>query len=282
MAKNDRAVAPKAESAVAAYDYGDDANAGFENQTGEDLAIPFLGLLQALSPQVGDVSDGGLEGAKAGMIFNTVTDVVYDGKDGVEFIPALTEHVFVEWVPRSRGGGFVARHEPSSDIVKAAKEGSKTFGRYSTDYTETGDEKAPFKGNDLTETFYVYGILVGEQVEPIVLAFTSTKISVYKRWNTKLNMFTLKHGDRKIRPPLFAHRVRLTTVAQKNNSGSFHNFALAPAEGDVKSSLLAPDDPRFIAAKECGEMVKSGAARASYETQKGGDGTPDDGTKGPF
>ena len=272
MSKQKSAVVPTGETAVAVYDYGDDANAGFENQTGDDLAIPFLGVLQALSPQVGDVSDGGLEGAKAGMIFNTVTDAVYDGKDGVEFIPSLTEHVFVEWVPRSRGGGFVARHEPASDIVKAAKEGSKSFGRYSTDYTGTGDDKAPFKGNDLVETFYVYGILLGEQTEPIVLAFTSTKIAVYKRWNTKLNMFTLKQGDRKIRPPLFAHRVRLSTVKQKNNAGEFFNFAMAPAEGDVKSSLLDPNDPRFAAAKGCGDMVKSGAARASYETQKGGEG----------
>lgn len=275
-------VATKADSALALYDYGDDADAGFQNQTGDDLAIPFLGVLQALSPQVGDVSDGGIEGAKAGMIFNTVTDIVYDGKDGVEFIPALTEHVFVEWVPRSRGGGFVARHDPSSDIVKAAKAGSETFGRYSTDYSPSGEDKAPFKGNDLTETFYVYGVLVGEQLEPIVLAFTSTKISVYKRWNTKLNMFTIKQGDRKIRPPLFAHRVRLTTVSQKNNAGSFHNFAMAPAEGDVASSLLDPTDPRFLAAKECGEMIQSGAARASYETQSGGEGKGGNSEDSPF
>jgi hypothetical protein len=265
------AVAKKGASAIAAYDYSGDEGAGFENQTSDDLAIPFLGVLQALSPQVADPSDGGIANAKAGMLFNTVTEVIFDGKDGVEIIPALTEHVFVEWVPRNRGGGFVARHELTSDVVKEAKEGSKSFGRYSTDYTPTGDDKNPFQGNDLVETFYVYGVLVGEVLEPIVLAFTSTKISVYKRFNTKLNMYTQKQGDRKIRPPLYAHRIRLTTVKQKNADGEFHNFALASAEGDVKSSLLNPDDERFVAAKGCREMVLSGTARASHETERGSD-----------
>ena len=269
----EKAVVPKGETGVVEHDYSDYTGAGFQNQTKDDLAIPFLGLLQANSPQVSDPSDGGLEGAKPGMIHNTVTDLVYDGKDGLEFVPGLTEHVFVEWVPRFRGGGFVARHDKDSEIVEKALAGSQTFGRYSTDYTETGDDKAPFKGNDLVETFYVYGVLVGEQLEPIVLAFTSTKISVYKRWNTKLNMFTVKAGDRKIQPPLFAHRVRLTTVKQKNNSGEFFNFMLAPVEGDLKSSLLPTDDPRFLAAKECGEMVENKEARASYETQRGGEGS---------
>lgn len=263
MAKT-KAVAKRGVTAVAAFDYGDDADAGFENQTGDDLAIPFLGVLQALSPQVADVSDGGVQGAKAGFLFNTVTDAIFDGKDGIEIIPALTEHVFVEWVPRTQGGGFVARHLATSEVVKLAKEGAPSFGQYSTSYAQDGTPN----GNDLVETFYVYGVLVAESPEPIVLAFTSTKIAVYKRWNTKLNMFTLKVGDRKIRPPLFAHRVRVTTVKQKNNAGEFHNFALAPAEGDVKSSLLAPDDELFIVARDCGEMVKSGAARASYETQR--------------
>ena len=276
-----KAVAKKKEtgSAVVAYDYGEDANAGFENQTGEDFAIPFLSVLQALSPQVADPSDGGVEGARPGMLFNTVTETVFDGKDGVEIIPALTEHVFMEWVPRKQGGGFVARHEINSDIVARAKEGAPGFGKYSTSYDADGQPN----GNDLVETFYVYGVLVGETLEPIVIAFTSTKISVYKRFNTKLNMFTTKQGDRKIKPPIFAHRIRVTTVKQKNNEGEFFNFAMAPAEVDIAHSLLETSDPRFLAAKGCREMVASGAARASYETQKGGEGQPGDTAAGtPF
>lgn len=283
--KDEKSVAKRGETAVAAYDYGEQADAGFENQTGDDLALPFIGVLQALSPQVDDSDDRHIDGARAGMLYNTVTEALFDGKDGVEFIPALTEHVFVEWVPRNRGGGFVARHQPTSDVVAKAKEGSPSFGVYATDYTPTGDEKSPFQGNDLIETFYVYGVVVGEQVEPVVLAFTSTKIKVYKRWATKLNMFTIPGPEgRKIRPPLFAHRVRLTTQSQKNNNGSFHNFALSPAEGgSLVDSLLPPDDPRFLAAKDCYDMVKSGAARASYETQHGGEGKGGDGEAGtPF
>ncbi len=44
----------------ATYDYGDDAGAGFEGTKGSDLSVPFLGVLQANSPQVEDNKNGKL------------------------------------------------------------------------------------------------------------------------------------------------------------------------------------------------------------------------------
>ena len=82
-------------------------------------------------------------------------------------------------------------------------------------------------------------------------------------------MFTLKDEKtgRKIRPPLFAHRVRIKTEKQKNNKGEFFNFDLEPANKNVKDSLLAADSELFALAKSCRDMVNSGAAKASHETQ---------------
>ncbi len=107
-----------------------------------------------------------------------------------------------------------------------------------------------------------------------VIAFTSTKIKAYKKFNTKIGMFQIRTPDgRKIRPPLFAHRVKLTAIKQKNNKGEFFNFDLNPANGDLASSLLPPGDPRLEAAKSCKELVAGGLARAAYESQEaaGGD-----------
>jgi len=255
-------VAKRQAGDVVVSDYADYDGQGFENQTADDLAIPFLGILQALSPQVEDVDQGGIEGAKAGMIYNTVTEELYEGKEGVLFVPAMTQHVFVEWVPRDAGGGFVAVHDPTSQIVADAKAEADDFGKY-----RVGE-------NDLVETFYVYGVTCGEEPEDptelAVLAFTSTKIKVYKRWNTKLSMFMLKTDEgRKIKPPMFAHMTRLTSVADKNNKGKFFNVSLQPANNTVRDSLLPPNDPRFEAAVACKDMVDSGVARASYETQQG-------------
>ena len=254
-------VAKRQAGDIVVFDYADYDGQGFENQTADDLATPFLGILQALSPQVEDVDQGGIEGAKAGMIFNTVTDELHEGKTGVLFVPAMTQHVFVEWVPRDAGGGFVAVHEPTSELVAQAKAEADDFGKY-----RIGE-------NDLVETFYVYGVACGESpddpTELAVLAFTSTKIKVYKRWNTKLSMFMVKTDDgRKIKPPMFAHLTRMTSVADKNNKGKFFNVSLQPANTTVRDSLLSPNDPRFEAAVACKDMVDKGVARASFETQQ--------------
>jgi hypothetical protein len=257
MAKENKAVVPTAPQAVVpAADYGADAGVGFENQTRADISIPFLTVLQALSPQITS-----MEAAKPGMLFNTVTDELVDGKTGRVFVPATTKHQYVEWVPREKGGGFVAAHEADSEVVKQAMAGSKDFGKYTTP-----------NGNQLQETFYIYGMLLDEADQPAemaVIGFTSTKIGVYRRWNTKVNMFTLPQPDgRKVRPPLFAHKVRITTVKEKNNKGEFFNFELQPANGSVAASLLPPGHAALEAAKQLRDMIVSGTAKADYASQQ--------------
>jgi hypothetical protein len=263
---------------VAALDYGDDAGAGFEGQTKDDLVMPFINVLQPLSKQVtGAVGEGGVEGARAGMLYNTVTQELFDGKNGLQFVPAFTVHQFVEWVPRKQGGGFVGIHELDSEVIAEAKAKSKRYGRYSTAYDHEGNGV----GNDLVETYYVYGAAISEdgQPQPAVLAFTSTKIKAYRAWNTKLQLFS----NGKI--PLFAFLTRVVGAKQKNKEGEYFVFELAPANGAIAESLLSPTDPRFTAAKNVREMIKSGVARADYERQEaagGAEAERGDPEKAPF
>jgi len=269
MAESKKEVAKPKNTAAAMYDYGEDTGGGFDNQTRDDIAIPFISCLQGLSPQV---AKGEVEGAKPGMLFNTVTNELIDPKEGLILVPAHTEHIYVEWVPRKEGGGFVGLHPINSEVVTEAKENSEEFGRL----------KCPREGggqNDLVETFYVYFSVVDEDLEPVgmaVVAFTSTKIKVYKRWNTSLRMFTMKVGERKIRPPIYAHTVRLGTKGESNSEGDFFNFTLSPANGTIKESLLEPGSPALESAKQVAEMVKSGEARAAHESLDGEEAGDDD------
>lgn len=276
----EKAVVASDEKSVAIpHDYGDQGGFGFQNQTGDDMVLPFLNVLQALSPQVAnDPDDGGIEGAKPGMLYNTVTDELLDGKKGVTFIPGITEHLFTEWVPRAKGGGggggFVGRHAVTSQVVKEAKARSTEFGRYSTDYDKDGRPA----GNDLVETFYVYGVLDTEDgALPVCVAFTSTKISVYKKWMTKVSIFSKKHNV-----PLPAHQVHLCTVKDRNSKGEFYNVSLRPLAGDLASSLLPPDSPLLAAARQIGEMVVEGTARAAEETAGKSSATGEIGDETPF
>lgn len=254
-----------------ASEYGDYAGVGYEGTTQEDYSIAFLNVLQALSPQVN--GEAAIDGAKAGQLFNTVTEEPIDGKTGIEFIPAFREQVFVEWVPRDSGGGFVARHAIGSEVVNRAK--------------AQADPKNPNKlqtesGNDLIQTAYIYGVQAHPdgRLEPLVLSFTSTKLKVYRHLMTKLNQFTVPvtiDGElRKITPPIFAYRLRVTTSPEKNNKGSFFNIKITPSEETLGESLLSKDDERFQAAFKLRGMIESGAAQANYDGQGGDDSSGTD------
>ena len=67
--------------------FGDDLSKGFENMTQDDLALPFVRILGQLSPQVTQGDAKFIESAKPGMIYNTVTNDLFDGKNGIKVIP---------------------------------------------------------------------------------------------------------------------------------------------------------------------------------------------------
>lgn len=273
MTKN--AVAKKEEAGLpATYDYGDDVGAGFEGTTSADLSIPFLGVLQAMSPQV---ESNDPEGSTAGMIINTVTSELYDGDAGVVFLPCKKEHVFVEWTPRDDGGGMVGRHEPDSDIVRDALE--RIDGDVYNQKLKNGD-------NDLAETFYVYGLVLdaaGDEVQGFaIVSFGSTKIKPYKAWYT--SMMSLRG-----KPPIFANRAVLKTVKQKNKKGTFYNFRISPLATTWRDSLIDPSTERgrglLAEAKSFLEMVNTGAMTAAFDTERaaGSDAaTPDEDSEAPF
>lgn len=253
MAKKETKPAVKKETALAAYDYGEHAGSGFENITQEDIAIPFLNILQSTSPEV---KKDGIEGAEAGMFYNSVTQEL---SETVRFVPAIREHVFVEWVKRDNGGGLVATHAPNSDVVKAAKAASTEFGKYD------------HNGHDLVETFYLYGVVVDEENTPkgmAVLALTSTKISAYKKLMTRLNTFQINLKDgRRISPPMFAHTLLLSTKLEKRPKGESYNIVFnAAVENDLQKSLLDPKSPALLMGAECKKLIESGEAKPDHDS----------------
>ena len=87
-------VATKASGSVALF--GKDAK-GFDNMTQDDLALPFVRILGQLSPQVTMGDSKYIEAAKPGMIYNTVTSELFDGKTGIKVIPCYYKKDYPEW-----------------------------------------------------------------------------------------------------------------------------------------------------------------------------------------
>jgi hypothetical protein len=227
---------------VPVADYGADMGAGFEHQSPADVSLPWLAVLQDNSPIVRS-----LEAAQPGLLHNSVTD---DCLPAVDIVPATTRHLYVEWLPKAKGGGFLGVHEPTSPVVVKARASSPQFGQYTTP-----------EGNELVETFYVYAVQLdasSEPTGPVVIACTKTKIGQYKRWMTRVSMFQVKTpSGQRVRPPLYAHLVRVTTFEDKNPKGTFYNIKFDPAKGDMSKSLLEPTSSAYLAARELRDLVST-------------------------
>jgi hypothetical protein len=274
MSKDTSLAKADTKKGLVAYDFGADAGAGIADASQAEMAIPFITILQALSPQVD--GDSALEGAKSGMIFNTVTGQMVDGKEGIAFVPATRQHVFVEWVPRGKGGGFVAMHAPNSEVVLASKQAAQESG------AEFG-KLVTAEGNDLIETFYLYGVTVesdGTPTGPAVIAFKSMFIKKYKQTISKLR-YLLVAGPQgsKVNPPIYANQLLVKSIADSNKKGKFYNFDIGFLNGDGLSSLMAPTDPAYEAAKDLKASIDAGTAKADHASTTNDSADTEDGGK---
>ena len=112
-----KGMAPKQNTAMAAMaeDFAADADAGFENTSAADYAIPFLIVLQKGSPVCDEDHAKFTKGAKQGQLMNSVTEQRFDArmedKESVLLIPCAYMRQFIEWKRRDDGGGFVGVHD---------------------------------------------------------------------------------------------------------------------------------------------------------------------------
>lgn len=211
-----------------------------------DLAIPFLVILQKNSPQVDEDSGKYIEGAKAGMIYNTVTGDLFDGKtEGISVVPAGYQKKFVEWVSRDEGGGFVAQHDPDSDAVKRCVVNEKKL--------ETEN------GHQMVETAYHYVILRnGSSLEWAVIGMSSTQLKKSRRWNTIMGGLSMTTPDgRSFKPPIFAHTYRLKTVLEQKDTNTWYGWDIS-IEGVVNEKRVYEAGKRYFNALAQG-TVRVGA-----------------------
>ena len=258
----------------------DDEGAGFEDMTQDELAMPFLIILQSGSPQVLEDSGKYVAGAKPGMFFNTVTQELYDGREkGVRFIPVHRAQQFIEWRKRDEGGGLVAVHAPEDPFVIEARKTGPRFGKIDL------ASKKGHEDNELAETFNVPGMLLvdDEQVEPCVLSFTSTAIKHYKRWMTQASSIMGRDAENKrARVPLFGHVYLLKTGMEENNDGQkWYGWRIGFASGTADASRLGQDHELYRQAKQLREAVMSGTARAATESLTQSEGNAGDAPDAP-
>jgi len=244
------AVVPTSLPAAFEADFDEYAGAGTSDRP-EDQATPFLILLQKGSPEINDREAAFIPGAEAGMLLNKSTGQLFETDNGPLFVQAFSETCEVQW-KTPRGNGFVARHPldtPLAQQVRLTVNPQKPDGaklRMLPDNTQ------------LVETAYHYGFLL-ETFEPVVIALSSTGLSVHKAWNTLLrNKRVWRNGTMKVQPA-FNTIVRLDTMWRKKDSNDW--YQLKP----VDCGFIDPNDPMQMAvrtaAKELYERAKLGLVR---------------------
>lgn len=255
--KTDKAVAVASTQLPAAFTYdSDDVGAGFEDVGRDEFLIPFLRVLQPMSPQVMPVQAGGLKDAKAGQIFNGATNELFDGEEGIDFIPCSRAHNYVEFINRDEGGGFVTARAVDDPLVVTLQREQGAFGKLKTP-----------DGHDLIETFYLYGIVLpkGQAPARVVIGFTSSQIKKYKMFVTRALGIKYPDATGMLRnPPIYGHAWHLSTTFEQNAQGSWYGWRLEPATEDVAEARLAVSDQRFQEAKTFYKMLAEGAVKADY------------------
>ena len=248
--KTETKIVTKKETAVATFD---DTlltgGTGLEETTTEDFAIPFVRVLQAMSPQVNKQDGQYVTGAEPGALYNTVTNELYDGNKGIRIVPCAYVKKFIEWIPREKGGGLVdASHDAT--IIKSCKRDEETRRFY-----------LPDSGNEIVETAQFFVLVLTPEPQQAVLAFTSTQLGVSRKWLTMLRMARVQTSKgESVAAPMFAYTYRLTTTSQSNEKGSWNGYSVnqeTPTELSIAKL-----------AKEFMSAARSGDVQVKEEQQR--------------
>ena len=240
-------VAKKAEAKLPALSLDmmeSDAHSGLENIQQDDLATPRLKILMQLSPELDE-----LENAKAGMIYNTVTNELYDGSKGIRVLPCAYQRQYVEWADRGQGSGApINVYDASSDIL--------------TKTTRDENNKDRLENGNYIETcgdHYVVIIPNGHSSEAII-TMKATQLKKSRKWNSMLLNLKINGKNGLFTPPSYSHFYRLKTSKEGNDKGSWYGWEISREEQLGDANL-------YSIAKTFAESVTKGEVKVKYEEE---------------
>lgn len=238
----------------------DFGNTGFEGADVDSFAIPFIQVLQKMSPIVDSDDPKYVEGAKAGMFFNTVTNGLFDGKEGIDFIPCYYKRSFIQWGGREgENKGFKGEFTPEqiekmvADGTIVAKDG-KLFLPLADGSV---NEKKSDRYEDTRSHFIVFLDLKSGEYGRAILSLSSTQIKASKSLLTSLQQKKVDTPSGKRTPPMYANIVHATTVGQSNDKGSWSGIRF-DLTGIINDANL------FAEAKQFYKDVVGGTVAVDY------------------
>jgi hypothetical protein len=246
-----------------AIDLAADSHMGMEHMTQADYAIPRIVILQDLSPQVQQRDERHIENAEPGDICDIVGQVLYDGNEGIIVDPVSYRRAYIEWVPRTKGGGFVQDHTPTNpqaanllqDFLSKCDRGAK------------GEITTP-KGNEIRISGEYFVFMIDKDTgdfQPFVITMGGTQMKKSRRWNTVMNQFKIDYNGERINPAMFYRCYKLTTIPERNDQGSWFGWQITP---DVNVIELPKGEQIYLEAKEFRKSIAAGKVSVSQPVQE--------------
>ena len=232
-----------------AYDITKVSGMGTENLD-SGSALPFVRILQDLSPQLKSNKDEYVEGSKAGDLFFNKTKCVL--ANPLNIIPVYTKAVYTEWIPRNKGGGYVASHP-----LTVVSDPSYEKGR-ERQYDEWLGE------NELRYTSYWFILAeIDGNWEEAIIPFTSSQLKVSRKLTGDINRFRYEQ-DKSIIPPLFAQKWQLKTVMETSkNNDDYWNFEISD---NVVLDFEADEDLLTLAEQTSGVATQTPLLQSEQES----------------
>ena len=214
-------------------DYMKQGNRGAENVGTEDMIVPRIELIQALSPVRKKSDPAYIEGAEEGMLYNNVTRALYGTE--VTVIPVYYTKQFLVWKDRKLGGGGSNGFRGAFATEAAARD---AIAQLAEDGLEVADTAQHF-------------VLVrnGEDWQEAVVSMSKSKIKVSKRWNSLMRLTNTDSFSR-------AYKLSATVETNARNE-SYFNF-------NITALGFVPKD-MYERAEKLYETVRTGGVKVSND-----------------
>lgn len=204
---------------------GGSGQEGFEGARASDFKTPYVVILQSGSPQVKKEKVEYVQGAEAGLWFNTVTKALY-GKE-VSVCVLKRETVWLEF---DKDSNLVGVYAPDSIPVNK------------DDFRKWISVRS---GNEITESINHYVIIQGHEEEgPMILPLKGSSLRHARSWFTDMKNTKTPDGSN---AHLFAGWWKLPLTFNENKDGDWYTI------GAGKTSSVKFD--RFINADEWTKII---------------------------
>lgn len=198
-----------------------DAGMGNENMSPDDVSIPQIKLLQAMSPELNSV-----DGAKAGKLYNTQTGELLDE---VYFISLKFKVTYNIWKDQDLGGGKMGEY----DTEAAAQAARSTLPGKEADY-------------DIQKTATHWILLLdpatNKLIGPAVIYMDRSKLATHK----DLNGLVARNSPNNESRLVCAYKFVPKSITNKANK-TFFVINVENATGDVSAPAYVSDEVYTVA-----------------------------------